>query len=434
MIDTFEGLTNSCGIKASFVVKRPAGHLAAELKKREWPYKSVYFTYWSDIGLNTELINRLVAARYNKKATAKIKKIIQKEQPDIVMTNSVIAPWAALAANEASIPHVWFVREYGDLDHGHTFEIGKERTFYDVGKLSSLVVANSKALESHLSGFIDQEKLTTLYIPFDMERIQARAATRVESPYSRQESLKIITTNNIAFSKGQHNVVEAAGVLREKGYDTELAMMGGGNNECIEEIKRIITKYGIQDSVHFIGQQEDSLPYINHADLGVMASKKEAFGRATFECMALGKPVVGSNSGATPELVEDGKNGYLFEPENPKDLASKIGNYINDRALLSEHGRYARKKAKNIINGDYGIDVLCHKIQYIKEKHSSVTPSGDLNIYKKWQKYEKQYLEEAKKSKKTVIDYRIKLVIQFLKVTCFNLMTLFKNLKKGGQE
>jgi glycosyltransferase involved in cell wall biosynthesis len=60
-----------------------------------------------------------------------------------------------------------------------------------------------------------------------------------------------------------------------------------------------------------------------------MSSKKETFGMVTVEGMASGLPIIGSNSGGTPEILEQGKYGKLFEPSNSQSLASVIKTQLN---------------------------------------------------------------------------------------------------------
>ncbi len=105
------------------------------------------------------------------------------------------------------------------------------------------------------------------------------------------------------------------------GHNLELCVIGksaevDGDNSLLDTIK----KYDIEDKVHLLGQQSNPLSILKHADVGVMASQQEAFGRVTFEYMFSGKAVVGANSGATPEMIEEGVNGYLYEKTIHKTL------------------------------------------------------------------------------------------------------------------
>jgi glycosyltransferase involved in cell wall biosynthesis len=101
---------------------------------------------------------------------------------------------------------------------------------------------------------------------------------------------------------------------------------------------------------------KDVIPLFAGCSLYVLASRTEAMGRVLLEAMACRKPVIASNVGGVPYVIEDGYNGLLFEKENVDDLAEKIKLVLSDNELaekLAENGyMYVRKNLseKNYIN------------------------------------------------------------------------------------
>jgi glycosyltransferase involved in cell wall biosynthesis len=77
-----------------------------------------------------------------------------------------------------------------------------------------------------------------------------------------------------------------------------------------------------------------------------MCSVAEGFGRVTAEFMSWGKPVIGRNSGATPEIVEDGLNGLLYDG-TVDGLSSAMIRMMRDDSLRGESARHALQKASN---------------------------------------------------------------------------------------
>jgi glycosyltransferase involved in cell wall biosynthesis len=69
------------------------------------------------------------------------------------------------------------------------------------------------------------------------------------------------------------------------------------------------------------------------ADITLVCSTCEAFGRVAVESMSVGTPVVGSNSGGLPEIIEDEVNGLLYKPGNPQMLANQVTRLVNDPEL-----------------------------------------------------------------------------------------------------
>lgn len=90
----------------------------------------------------------------------------------------------------------------------------------------------------------------------------------------------------------------------------------------------LIREAGLSERVFVRPFRKDMAAFYKAIDVFVMASKAETFGMVTIESMACGTPVIGSNAGGTPELLQHGKLGYLFEPLSADDLANKIADFL----------------------------------------------------------------------------------------------------------
>lgn len=378
MLDVLDHLAKNYSIEPTFVIRNPLGTLVAELEKRGWPYHSFDYTFWSEANPPKNPEQIINAAKRNSATIKGVEDIIENIHPDLVLTNSVVCPWGAIAAYLKNIPHVWFVREYGDLDHGRIFELGRESTFQEVDHLSDIVVANSLALQKHLAQYINPNKLTTLYTPFDIASIVARSKSAEPiQPYTDTSSLKLVITGSVVPSKGQLEVVEAVGRLNKEGLSVELCIVGRYDDKIYnKKINDAIQKYDIARKIHFTGFQTNPLTYVAKADVGIMTSRMEAFGRVTFEYIALGKPVVGARSGATPEMVHPNVNGFLYTPSDIDDLTNQIRKYASNHKLISKHGQASGNIALDMMKGDNNIDNFYQKL-------GSMVKTFDKNIPKK---------------------------------------------------
>lgn len=364
MLDIFDDWNRHYKITPEFIIRKPAGSLVDEFKKRGWKHYELEYTFWSHTKLPERPEEIHSHASQNGKTVLEIESIIQKTNPDVIMTNSIVCPWAAIAAYYQQKPHVWFVREYGDLDHGRVYEIGRQETLEDVGNLSELVVTNSRTLASHVEKYINKDKVTTIYTPYDFTAADEKSSVVASSPYSSDSSLKLIMVGGITESKGQMDAVKAMGVLKSQGVDSEICFVGSdGPKQFMKELHTEITKHGLKRAVHFVGQHSNPHSYIMLADVGIMASRSEAFGRVTFEYIATGKPVVGAKSGATPEMVIDGGNGYLYKSGDYEDLATKLKRYADNASLKSVHGKAGRKHAEEMMRGEYNTRNLFSAVQ-----------------------------------------------------------------------
>ena len=125
-----------------------------------------------------------------------------------------------------------------------------------------------------------------------------------------------------------------------------------GEGDEKEFLEKQIISLGLKDSVFLLGQKDDIFRYLNAADIFVLASLWEGFGVAVAEAMACGLPVVATSVGGIPEVVEDGKTGFLVEPKNSELLAEKIEYILN---FSEEERKTAKaKNAKNYYSSEKG--------------------------------------------------------------------------------
>ncbi|HEX5797949.1 MAG TPA: glycosyltransferase [Candidatus Saccharimonadales bacterium] len=369
LLDVFDLWTKDHDIEPEFILRIPVGTLGKALRDRGWKYYELDYTFWSEGNppKTEEAIAR--AAEKNTRAVVETEKIIKKTKPDVVITNSIVCPWAALAAYNQKVPHVWFVREYGDLDHGRIYEIGREKTLQDVGNLSNLVLTNSKALGKHLGKYIPKSRITILYNPFDLTKLNKLSRQRIKNPFTGKDSLKLVATGSLTPSKGQLDVVKAVAKLNAEGINTELCLVGGnGPREYRDEILKVIKTQKLKDKVHLVGHQKNPLAFVALADVGVMASRREAFGRVTFEYMAIGKAVVGTDAGGTPEMVTPGENGYLYKRGDIDGLTACLRNYAKDKGLIEKHGKNSAKKTAEMMNSEHNSQNALEKVEQIAQK------------------------------------------------------------------
>src|SRR5205823_11645068 len=115
--------------------------------------------------------------------------------------------------------------------------------------------------------------------------------------------------------------------------------VGEGNLEYRQRLTAMVKRHNLQDRVVFTGFL-DPLPFVQSADIALVCSTCEAFGRVTVEGLLAGKPVIAANSGASPELIQDGFNGLLYKMGDVEELAQRI-------RYLYEQPDIAKRMAQN---------------------------------------------------------------------------------------
>ena len=110
--------------------------------------------------------------------------------------------------------------------------------------------------------------------------------------------------------------------------------MLSGNGELFSEMQELAKELNLKNVVFLGNQPHDVLRKIyNIADASLVPSRNEAFGLVVIEAMASGTPVIGTNQGGIPEIIND-EVGLLFEPENYHDLADKIKMVLNEEIIF----------------------------------------------------------------------------------------------------
>jgi glycosyltransferase involved in cell wall biosynthesis len=115
--------------------------------------------------------------------------------------------------------------------------------------------------------------------------------------------------------------------------------------EYVDRVHAAVDEAALGDRVTFEGALDDPFPAYRGADVVLMCSKDEAFGRVTVEAMKLGLPVIGVDSGGTKELIEDGVTGFLTPPGDAAAMGRAHVDLWTDEEKRGQMGRRARKSA-----------------------------------------------------------------------------------------
>jgi D-inositol-3-phosphate glycosyltransferase len=99
----------------------------------------------------------------------------------------------------------------------------------------------------------------------------------------------------------------------------------------------------VEKRIQLIPFQKNIIPYLSAMDIFVLGTYKETYSLSVIDAMGMGLPVIGTNSGGTPEQIENNVRGILVEPRNSQVIATAITTYIENPKLISEHGENAKK-------------------------------------------------------------------------------------------
>lgn len=142
-------------------------------------------------------------------------------------------------------------------------------------------------------------------------------------------------------SKGQVEAVEALALVRRVHPEARLLIAGTGRDK---DLLAAIARTGQEDAVERLGFVPDPYRVLQQAGALLMCSRQEAMGRVTVEAMACGLPVLGHASGGTPELLENGRTGFLYR-QGSVELAQRMCQLIEDPMGAERMGRAGAARA-----------------------------------------------------------------------------------------
>jgi glycogen(starch) synthase len=176
-----------------------------------------------------------------------------------------------------------------------------------------------------------------------------------EDPFASIGRPRVLFVGRLSPQKGVSTLVAAAGLLEHPSAQVLLVGDGPERKALEREAKRI----GVGDHMHFVGfLAHDRLPAVLvHADLLVLPSIYEELGTVLLEAMQAALPIVASNIGGIPDVIEDGVNGLLVPPGEPEALARAIDRLLADRDLARRLSEGAHERAK-----DYDWEVLAERV------------------------------------------------------------------------
>ncbi|HSS98866.1 MAG TPA: glycosyltransferase family 4 protein [Terriglobales bacterium] len=196
------------------------------------------------------------------------------------------------------------------------------------------------------------------------------AAVEPSSTLRNESVVRIGLIGRISPWKGQHIFIQAAELVRKRFPQARFVIIGAalfGEKQYEEEVRQLPRQLGIEQVVEFAGFCKDINLALRNLDLVVHASTKgEPFGQVIIEGMAAGKPVVATNGGGVPEIVEDGKTGLLVPMGDAPAMAEAICQILEAPERAREMGRQGCKRVAE----RFTMDQTARRVEAVYEEMS----------------------------------------------------------------
>lgn len=317
------------------------GYIPDELNKLGIWHENAHYFWWEIAKAGNPILDRVrfllykALNVYSRIEARRLSKFVKKIGIEIIHSNSSTINIGAIVSQITGIPHVWHLRELALPKYPLYPVIKKDSLRKILNNGKTKYIAISEYTKRFYSGYInDMDKIIVVYNGIS----SAYNYRKSESEYN-SDVVVFLISGNYCEEKGQIDVAHAVGLLVSRGItDFKVYMAGRGDYAAV---KSYLADNGLMDYVVFCGLVDDMLSLRKKCDVEIVASRTEAFGRVTVEAMRASNPVIGSATGGTTELIQDGVTGFLYEYKNDEALAECMRRFIDRPELVYEMGQRA---------------------------------------------------------------------------------------------
>lgn len=283
----------------------------------------------------------------------KLHRLFKVLQADILHARSRVPAWLTYLANRTlHIPFVTTVHGFNSVN-----AYSKIMTYGDK------VICGSKFMIDHIikNYQTSPEKIVLVPRGIDTDFFDAKLneefIQNFKEKYHLKDSFVIAQVARITHWKDQKTTIKAFIEVKKNINHVKLLFIGSvdkSRSSYYEELKKIIDDSPYGNDIIFTGNQQHIKEIFSLSNVSISASNKpETFGRANVESIFMGTPLIATNIGATADYVIEGKNGYLFEPNDAEALARLI--------LKVQHSSFDREEMASHIQKNFSLEQMVDK-------------------------------------------------------------------------
>jgi glycosyltransferase involved in cell wall biosynthesis len=278
-------------------------------------------------------------------AAWRLSRVVKKLRPDVVHAHDphgiAMAALALSFAGGAPAPVLVASRRVDFHLKGNSLSRWKYR------QVDCFITASEAIRQMLIADGIPASRTVTVHEGIDVEHVESAARVNVHEVFWLPHHAPIV--GNVAAltpHKGQRYLIDAAHLVVQEVPDARFVILGEG--ELREHLERQVREYRLEKHVLLPGFRTDVLGCIKGFDLFVMSSVTEGLGTSLLDAMACSKPIVATDAGGIPEVVDHGVTGTVVPARDPRAMATAIVALLSDenrRQTMGDAG-LARVKAR----------------------------------------------------------------------------------------
>jgi len=223
--------------------------------------------------------------------------------------------------------------------------VGGDESYYRINKFSIEQSDGVTTVSEYLKRETEEKfhisnPITVIPNFVDTERFSHSHRCRARCLFAPKGERILMHISNFRPIKRIEDVISAF-ELMHKEIPSKLIMVGDG--PMMSSALRMVEKLGISSSVSFLGKQDDVAGVLPIADVFIIPSETESFGLSALEAMSCEIPVIATNVGGLPEVIEHDHTGYLVELGDVSAMAEWIKKLLRDEELRQTMGKHARE-------------------------------------------------------------------------------------------
>ena len=274
--------------------------------------------------------------------------LIQKENIDIVLTNTSVIIEGALAAQICSIPHIWYIHELISLDPDLIPIIDLYSFGSIIDHFSDKIIVVSEAVKSDLTKIYNSNKISVTYTGFEDNnyfKLNTNDHNKIKKLNINNQTPVVTYVGDLSIRKGVLTLVDTAKEVLEKFPDVQFVVVGSLVG-LYENLKQKLEEENIYHAFHFLGFRHDAYEIIGVSNMLILPSVADPLPVVVLEAMANGKPVVATCSGGTEEMIIEGQTGLLCPVGDSKQMAQAIISLLNNPSQMKTMGVAALERLK----------------------------------------------------------------------------------------
>lgn len=295
------------------------------------------------LGIRVTEVPYLAEKSLDRNAIGVMQKVFLEEKPDLVHTHASMS--ARIGAKLLGIPVVYTRHSVFPPSRKLTTFPGKQINGLVNSLTADSIIAVAEAAKDNLTDTGVPEKKISVLLN-GVEPLNPCGKDRLEE---LREEYGVLPGEKVAVMaarltevKGQTYLVQAAEILKSRGVKGKFLIAGTG--DTYHSLAEEIAERNLEDSVKLLGFQKDVEPLMQMMDVQVNCSfGTEATSLALLEGMSIGKPIVATDFGGNPGVVQDGVNGFLIPTHNPLILADRLQELFENSELYEKMSRNAKE-------------------------------------------------------------------------------------------